>query len=61
MHSIEIEPAKPKLELQEELAQTVASTNLDHSQGKPWCIPPIVLAFYFESLLINKLDCALIS
>jgi hypothetical protein len=59
MHMIEIEPAKPEPELQEELAQAEASANPNHTQGNPRCIPPIILVFSFESLLYNKLDYAL--
>jgi hypothetical protein len=58
-YTIETEPAEPEPELQEELAQAEVSANPDHAQGKPRCISPIILVFYFESLLYNKLDCAL--
>jgi hypothetical protein len=59
MHTIEIDPAEAELELQEEIAQAEASANPDQAQGKPRCIPPIILVFSFESLLYNKLDYAL--
>jgi hypothetical protein len=41
-------------------APSYKETNIPFpEQGKPLCIPPIILTFYFESLLTMKLDCAL--
>jgi hypothetical protein len=50
-------PAEPKTKIQAEQVQGVFGgpqassgddTILALDQGKPWCIPPIVLGFYFN-------------
>jgi hypothetical protein len=33
-------------------------TNLDLDQGKPWCIPPIILGFSLNLYNYVFLDCA---
>jgi hypothetical protein len=43
-----------------EQAQAEDPTNLALDQGKPQCIQPMLLVFYFESLLyVISFDCAL--
>jgi hypothetical protein len=42
-----------------EPAQVEEFTNLDLDQGKPRCIKPILLVFYFESCFMIYYDCAL--
>jgi hypothetical protein len=37
----------------------VKATNTELAQGKPWCIPPIILIFSFNHYLYVKIDCAL--
>jgi hypothetical protein len=46
-------------EVQMEQAQLEAFNNLALDQVKSRCIPPIIIVFYFESLLYNVLVCAL--
>jgi hypothetical protein len=51
-----------ELELKEPMEQAQAEdpTNLALDQGKPQCIQPMLLVFYFESLLyVISFDCAL--
>jgi hypothetical protein len=43
---------EPELEVQAERAQVEVSTNLELDQGKPRCIQPILLVFYFKSCFI---------
>jgi hypothetical protein len=40
-------------------ATSCVDTNLTLDQGKPRCIKPILLVFYFESYFIFYYDCAL--
>jgi hypothetical protein len=48
-----------ELEVQAERAQVEASTNLELDQGKPQCIKPILLVFYFESYFMFYYDCGI--
>jgi hypothetical protein len=38
--------------------QVSRSANISFEQGKPWCIPPIILGFSFNCYLYVKLDFA---
>jgi hypothetical protein len=58
MHFV-IDQAGLELEEPTEQAQVEDFTNLDLNQGKPWCIKPILLVFYFESYFMFYYDCAL--
>jgi hypothetical protein len=60
MHSLNHAREEPESEVQVEQA-LVEATNPELAQGKPRYIPQMILFFYFESLLYNKLDCALSS
>jgi hypothetical protein len=51
--------AEPELKLQVEQDRVEAITNLALDQGKPQCIKPILLDFYFESCFMFYYDCAL--
>jgi hypothetical protein len=53
-----LDPVEPESEEPTELAP-VEETNPELNQGKPWCISPKFLDFYFNSLLYVKYDCAL--
>jgi hypothetical protein len=44
--------AEPEFEVQAEQSQVEEITNLVLDQGKPWCILPILIIFYFESCFI---------
>jgi hypothetical protein len=43
-----LDHAELRSEVQAEQAQVEAITNLSLDQGKPRCIPPIILGFYFN-------------
>jgi hypothetical protein len=47
MRSFTLGPTEPKSEVQAEQAQIEEFTNLTLDQGKPPCIKPILLVFYF--------------
>jgi hypothetical protein len=51
--------AEPELKEPMEQAEVETSTNLALDQGKPWCIQPILLVFYFWILLYVIVGCAL--
>jgi hypothetical protein len=40
-------------------ATSCVDTNIAFEQGKPWCIPPIILDFSFNHYLCVKFDGAL--
>jgi hypothetical protein len=51
--------AEPETEELTEQAPAEASTNLDLAQGKPRCIPLMILDFSLNHYLCVKIDCAL--
>jgi hypothetical protein len=54
-----IGPVEPELGEPMEQVQAEDLTNLALDQGKPWCIKPILIVFYFESCFMFYYDCAL--
>jgi hypothetical protein len=40
-------------------ATSCGDTNIAFEQGKPWCIPSIILGFSFNHYIYAMLDCAL--
>jgi hypothetical protein len=51
--------AELELEVSTEQVQVEDFTNLDLTQGKPWCIPPQSLSFIFGTLVTTLYACAL--
>jgi hypothetical protein len=69
MHTLVCDLVEPELEIQEEQSlckyggpqvTIYMDTILALDQGKPWCIPPIILVLSFNHYNYVMLDCALI-
>jgi hypothetical protein len=58
MRSFTLDRVESEPGVQAEQAQVEAITNLDLDQGKPRCIPPIILGFSFNIYNYVLLDCA---
>jgi hypothetical protein len=54
MHSLDNVREEPESEVQVEQAQAEAQTNLALDQGKPRCIPPIVLGFSLITIFMSS-------
>jgi hypothetical protein len=50
--------AEPEPEVPAEQSPAEDPANTELTLGKPRCIPPRIIVFYFESLLYNKFDYA---
>jgi hypothetical protein len=68
MHVLDHVQVEPESEIQEEQAPeefegpqapSVVNTNIAFEQGKPRCIPSIILSFSFNHYNCAMLDCAL--
>jgi hypothetical protein len=57
--SYTIDPVEPMVEELTEPAPAEESANTELTEGKPQCIPPILLDFYFKSVFYVTIVCAL--
>jgi hypothetical protein len=51
IYSYALDHTKPEFEELTEQAQAKNLANSSLDQGKPWCISPMLLVFYFESFI----------
>jgi hypothetical protein len=68
MHVLDHVQVEPKSEVQEEQVSeefegpqetSCMDTNISFEQGKPLCIPPIILGFSFNHYIYDMRECAL--